>query len=63
MKASTALLAFLAEQPDHRLHDPEGRVNRLLRDAIEYLGSPGGLSQLLAGLEAKGQSHRVLHGR
>ena len=63
MKASTALLAFLAEQPDHRFYDPEGRVNRLLRDAIEYPGSPGGMSQLLAGLEAKGQIHRVLHGR
>jgi DNA-binding MarR family transcriptional regulator len=63
MKSSTALLAFLSEQPDHRFFDPEGRVNRLLRDAIEYPGSPGGMSQLLAGLEAKGQIHRVLHGR
>ncbi len=63
VKSSTALLLFLAEQPERRLYDPEGRVNRLLRDAIEYPGSPGGMSQLLAGLEAKGQINRVLHGR
>ncbi len=63
VKSSTALLVFLSEQPNNRLYDPEGRVNRLLRDAIEYPGSPGGMSQLLAGLEAKGLIHRVLHGR
>ncbi len=63
VKSSTALLVFLSEQPNNRLYDPEGRVNRLLRDAIEYPGSPGGMSQLLAGLEAKGLIQRVLHGR
>jgi hypothetical protein len=63
MTSRQDIIAYLYSKPDHRIADPEGRLNSGIRDTVAYQGSPRGMSQLLAALESEGMIKRTIKGR
>jgi len=63
MTSRQDIIAYLYSKPNHRIADPEGRLNSGIRDTVAYQGSPRGMSQLLAALESEGMIKRTIKGR
>lgn len=63
MTSRQDIITYLYSTPNHRISDPEGRLNGVLRDTVAYHGSPRGMSQLLAALEGEGMITRKINGR